>query len=487
MAESEMDAQKDTTAEDTEKKSSTRRPVKKRSTKKATKKPVKKTRATKKDGDDQKTSRRPAKKRVSKKSEKNPTQSEASGEDDGRIVISRRPDKRPMSQDTSAQSEGVLQEEPKKEMIAQQELKDERVSENQTGDAVGKEQVSAESSDTSSSMQWGRKAKKSGPIGWEEKSLGDASRPKVRPIESVESKPPVPVAKVLEPASQPAPEPVSQSAPENYQAPQVVQEKPDEKPQEKPEEKPQEKPNVADVPEGTVQGTVEKQTVSVPETSPPTDVLPENPGTEARRDQIEQDNRRGRNNNRGGRNRGRRGRGRNDEVRNRNDNSERQGGGEPQNRQDENRGRHEEQRHRHEDHRGQEREARPVVEPSSSLMELLATSWTEEKTREFLNDGILARLSPGLVDGHGESIQDIDALKEPLKAIRRVLADECMVADDVADIMLLDVVMGALADRVEVCRLQASPQSLKDMDVLLDMRCKADKRLIEAVNALKNA
>ena len=77
--------------------------------------------------------------------------------------------------------------------------------------------------------------------------------------------------------------------------------------------------------------------------------------------------------------------------------------------------------------------------------------------------------------------------KSRLKAIRRVLADECMVADDVADIMLLDVVMGALADRVEVCRLQASPQSLKDMDVLLDMRCKADKRLIEAVNALKNA
>jgi hypothetical protein len=120
-------------------------------------------------------------------------------------------------------------------------------------------------------------------------------------------------------------------------------------------------------------------------------------------------------------------------------------------------------------------------------MELLAVSWTEEKTREYLNEGVLARLSPGLVEGNGESIKDIGALKEPLKAIRRVLADECMVADDVADIMLLDVVMGALADRIEVCLLQAKPQSLQDMNVLLDMRCKADKRLMEAVGALKNA
>jgi hypothetical protein len=114
-------------------------------------------------------------------------------------------------------------------------------------------------------------------------------------------------------------------------------------------------------------------------------------------------------------------------------------------------------------------------------------SWTEEKTRELLNDGVLARLSPGLVEGHGEVLDDTEALREPLKAIRRVLADECMVADDVADIMLLDVVMGALSDRIEVCRLQTNSQSLQDMDILLDMRCKADKRLIEAVSALKNA
>ena len=471
MAESEMDAQKDTTTEATEKKSSTRRPAKKRSTKKATKKPVKRTRATKKDGDEKKTTRRPAKKRVSKKSEKNPTQSEASGEDDGRIVISRRPDKKPAPQEAAAQSEGVLQEEPKKEMIAQHELKEEGARDGQTGEGASKE-----SNESSSSMQWGRRAKKSGPIGWEEKN-SDGSRPKVRPTEPGESKPSIQVAKVSEPTAQPAIAPVPQTAPESRQDSQVAP------------EKPQETQKATDVPNPAPgQGAPEKQVAPVVETSTPSgSSAGETSGTEARRDQTDQDNRRGRNNNRGGRNRGRRGRGRNEDSRNRQETSERQTNDELSPNLDDTRKRHDDSRNRPDDHRGQERDARPVVEPSSSLMELLASSWTEEKTREFLNDGILARLSPGLVDGHGESIQDIDALKAPLKAIRRVLADECMVADDVADIMLLDVVMGALADRVEVCRLQASPQSLKDMDVLLDMRCKADKRLIEAVNALKNA
>lgn len=204
----------------------------------------------------------------------------------------------------------------------------------------------------------------------------------------------------------------------------------------------------------------------------------ETPSSDTRRDSSDQDNRRNRNNNNRGRNRGRRGRGRED-YRNRNDNNER-------NRQDDNRGRNEDQRNRNDD-RAKERDAQPPEASEPSLVEVLGASWTEEKTREYLNDGILARLSPGLVEGHGEALEDLEKLKGPLKAIRAILSDECMVADDVADIMLLDVVMGALSDRIEVCRLQAKAQSLQDMNVLLEMRCKADKRLIEAVNALKNA
>ena len=100
----------------------------------------------------------------------------------------------------------------------------------------------------------------------------------------------------------------------------------------------------------------------------------------------------------------------------------------------------------------------------------------------------MSSLSPELISNvNKDSIPDAEALKEPLQMIRKVLADECMVADDVTDIMLLDVVMNALYDRIEVCRLRAESQSLADMDVILDLRYKADKRLIEAVNALKNA
>ena len=115
-------------------------------------------------------------------------------------------------------------------------------------------------------------------------------------------------------------------------------------------------------------------------------------------------------------------------------------------------------------------------------------SWTEDKTRQLLSEGFLSSLSPEPIsNGNKDSIPDADALKEPLQMIRKVLADECMVADDVTDIVLVDVVMNALSDRIEVFRLQAESQSLADMDVILDLRYKADKRLIEAVNALKNA
>ena len=125
---------------------------------------------------------------------------------------------------------------------------------------------------------------------------------------------------------------------------------------------------------------------------------------------------------------------------------------------------------------------------SRKLAEILAQSWTEDKTRRFLGEGFLSSLSAELVnDGKRASLPDAEALKKPLEMIRKVLADECMVADDVSDLLLLDVVMNALSDRIDVCRLQAESDSLADIDAILELRYKADRRLIEAVNALKNA
>jgi hypothetical protein len=450
MAESGMDAQTDTKSEDTEKKSSTRRPAKKRPIKNVAKKPVKKARATKTDGDDEnkKTSSRPSKKSVVKKSAKRTTKPE--GEDGGRTVISRRPPKKRVVQDAASQSGEALQEEPKKDMIVQSESQPGGARGSNVGEAPQAESRSEEPTEGSSGIQWGRRAKKSGPVGWEEKvpvSKGTrATPPSSEPLESKPLDPP----KSSEPVAQVSKAPTPQS---------VV---------------PQETPHVEETPnvsESTGDQAPPRSTEVVAE-SAASPVQAESSEAEARKDQAEQDSRRGRS--RGGRNnnRGRRGRGRNDN----NDNSERPRNEDARNRPDDNPGRNEDQQ-----------VPQPVEDLSASLMELLAVSWTEEKTREYLNEGVLARLSPGLVEGNGESIKDIGALKEPLKAIRRVLADECMVADDVADIMLLDVVMGALADRIEVCLLQAKPQSLQDMNVLLDMRCKADKRLMEAVGALKNA
>ncbi len=127
-------------------------------------------------------------------------------------------------------------------------------------------------------------------------------------------------------------------------------------------------------------------------------------------------------------------------------------------------------------------------QPSNRLTQILAQSWTEDKTRQFISEGFLGSLSPELVNnGKSETIPDAEKLKEPLKMIRKVLADECMVADDVTDLMLLDVVMNALSDRIDVCRLQAESNALSDIDAILELRYKADRRLIEAVNALKNA
>ena len=127
-------------------------------------------------------------------------------------------------------------------------------------------------------------------------------------------------------------------------------------------------------------------------------------------------------------------------------------------------------------------------QPSNKLTQILAQSWTEDKTRQFISEGFLGSLSPELVNnGNSESIPDAERLKKPLEMIRKVLADECMVADDVTDLMLLDVVMNALSDRIDVCRLQAESNALSDIDAILELRYKADRRLIEAVNALKNA
>ncbi len=133
------------------------------------------------------------------------------------------------------------------------------------------------------------------------------------------------------------------------------------------------------------------------------------------------------------------------------------------------------------------REKKPD-QPSNKLTQILAQSWTEDKTRQFISEGFLGSLSPELVDnGNRETIPDAEALKKPLEMVRKVLADECMVADDVTDLMLLDLVMNALSDRIDVCRLQAESNALADIDAILELRYKADRRLIEAVNALKNA
>ncbi len=139
------------------------------------------------------------------------------------------------------------------------------------------------------------------------------------------------------------------------------------------------------------------------------------------------------------------------------------------------------------DRSSRSREKKPE-QPSNKLTQILAQSWTEDKTRQFISEGFLGSLSPELVNnGKSETIPDAERLKKPLEMIRKILADECMVADDITDLMLLDVVMNALSDRIDVCRLQAESNALSDIDAILELRYKADRRLIEAVNALKNA
>lgn len=122
-----------------------------------------------------------------------------------------------------------------------------------------------------------------------------------------------------------------------------------------------------------------------------------------------------------------------------------------------------------------------------SIAEILSDNWTEEKARKYLSEGFLATLSTTLVSRSKVEQLDEEALRDRLKVVRRVLADECMVEDDASDIILLDMVMNALADRLEVYRLTSRSASPAQLDQILQLRYNADRRLIETVTALKNA
>ena len=122
-----------------------------------------------------------------------------------------------------------------------------------------------------------------------------------------------------------------------------------------------------------------------------------------------------------------------------------------------------------------------------SVVEILADTWTEEKARKYLSEGFLATLSTPLVSRSKVEKIDEEALRDRLKVVRRVLADECMVEDDASDLILLDMVMNALADRLEVYQLTSGNASPEQLDQILQLRYNADRRLIETVTALKNA
>ena len=134
--------------------------------------------------------------------------------------------------------------------------------------------------------------------------------------------------------------------------------------------------------------------------------------------------------------------------------------------------------------------AREDVEPadvSQVISEILSETWTEDRARKFLSEGFLTTLATPLVTDGPVSPIDTQALSERLQVVRKVLADECMVEDDATDVILLDMVMNALADRIEVYRLALQDGRLEDVGQVLELRYKADRRLIETVVALKNA
>ena len=139
--------------------------------------------------------------------------------------------------------------------------------------------------------------------------------------------------------------------------------------------------------------------------------------------------------------------------------------------------------------RGRERtKERPAPDVLKSVPEMLAESWSVDKARKFLSEGLLARMAEPLLPAEGES-EELDAreLPERLRVIRKLIADECMVEDDATDVMLLDLVVNALADRIDIYRLKSEGDDLKRMERLMDLRTKADGRLVQAISALKNA
>ncbi len=122
-----------------------------------------------------------------------------------------------------------------------------------------------------------------------------------------------------------------------------------------------------------------------------------------------------------------------------------------------------------------------------SVVDILTDTWTEEKARKYLSEGFLATLSTPLVSRDKVEEIDNEALRDRLNVVRRVLADECMVEDDASDLILLDMVMNALADRLEVYRLTAADASPEKLVQILQLRYNVDRRLIDTLTALKNA
>ena len=118
---------------------------------------------------------------------------------------------------------------------------------------------------------------------------------------------------------------------------------------------------------------------------------------------------------------------------------------------------------------------------------MLSEEWTEEKARNFLKQGFLVKLTPDIMGSATGDDANSPDLAQPLRTIRRVLADECMVQDDATDVMLLDLVVKALSDWIQVYRITPKEGELDEIERLMDIRSKADRRLMDAITALKNS
>ena len=349
-----------------------------------------------------------------------------------------------------------------------------------------REQVQAsdigEKSQTQPNMQWGRRSKRTGPIVREDQTQA---------------------GRVIRPATIAPPQKVQgQTPPEQISTPAPSGENPADAEVQKPETEKQaalapEHTQDSGVPE-PVQTDVAPEQIQVgeaPEQIEDDAEADDDLETEAQTELSDQDSRRSRRRRRGrGRDRDRRG----EDPRNRPETQAQRSSEDPRNRpetqaqrsSEDSRNRPDQQRKEAPVQRSNEdprNRGRDESRPSKSLTDLMAETWTEDKARRFLSEGLLTQLSPRLLGQSDIRIPDAAALREPLRIIRKVLADECMVADDATDVMLLDLVMNALIDRIDVCRLQARSQSPEDIEVLLDLRYKADRRLIEALTALKNA